>query len=115
MSVTQKLAHTLVVVGMFSAPSLWADWVNCKVTGVGAFASRMHVRCSAPVGGISYFAIPTNTNGEFFRTSLAVANASLVAGKTLKIMYNPGDTSGAAYGCSANDCRAFQGLEMVDF
>ena len=89
-------------------------WATCKPSAVASFDTRFHIRCAVSVGAIAYFAIPAGANSDFYRASLAVANSALVTGKTIKVLYEPGDTSGAAFGCGASDCRKFTGLEMFE-
>ncbi len=72
-------------------------------------APRLHVRCSAAVGGIKYFVVSTADAAQAARV-LSVINAALIAGRTLIIRYDPADLSGAAIGCLTQDCRLIQGI-----
>ena len=72
-------------------------------------APRLHVHCTAAVGGVSYFAISTADQAQAARV-LTVINTALVAGRTLVIRYDPADLSGAPIGCQTNDCRLIQAV-----
>ncbi len=79
---------------------------------VATFSNRVHVRCSATVsGGILFFALPTTDAAQAARF-VSVATSALVAGRTLKIQYDPADLSGAGFGCATSDCRRAMALEM---
>jgi hypothetical protein len=68
------------------------------------------VRCTAAVGGgIVYFAYATADAPAAARV-LSVLSTAHVAGRTLGITYEAGDTSGTAIGCLANDCRLILGV-----
>lgn len=83
--------------------------ISCVPVQVSVFPGRIHVRCSAAVGGISYFAIPAS-DGEYLNRALSLLTTAQVAGRTLTIRYDPADTSGASYGCQSNDCRPIQSV-----
>ncbi len=73
---------------------------------VAVFATgsrRIHVRCAAAVGGISYFVISTIDAPTAARV-LSMLTTAQVAGRTLSIRYDPSDLSGGAIGCQTNDC-----------
>ena len=72
-------------------------------------APRLHVHCTASVGGVSYFALSTTDQAQAARV-LSVINTALVAGRTLTIRYDPNDLSGSSIGCQNNDCRLIQGI-----
>lgn len=85
---------------------------TCTPTGVAAFTSRIHVRCStAAPGGIYYFAVPTSDINRAARM-LAMFQTALAAGRQLTVFYDAADTSGVAYGCAASDCRPTSGAEI---
>ncbi len=87
-------------------------WSDCVPVLTGTFANRIHVKCAAPVsGGIIWFAVDSK-NVDFANRFLSMVNTALVAGKTLTVNYDPADTSGAAFGCAANDCRKAIGINM---
>ena len=65
---------------------------------------RLHVRCTASVGGIRFFAV-SSSDGAMAARVLSVINTALVAGRTLTIRYDPTDLSGAGIGCLNADCR----------
>jgi hypothetical protein len=81
----------------------------CTPVQVVDWGVRVHVRCSAAVGGVVYFATPTSDAQHAARV-LSLASTALVAGRTLVINYDPADTSGASFGCQANDCRVIRAI-----
>lgn len=94
-------------------PVLGASYV-CTPTGVAAFDTRVHVRCSAAApGGIYFFAVSTNDSGRASRY-LSVFTTAKVTGKNITIYYNTTDLSGAAWGCSNADCRNIWGAEVAN-
>jgi hypothetical protein len=88
-------------------PAMGAPTVtSCVPVAVAVFVPgpRIHVQCSAAVGGISYFATPTSDAASAARV-LSILSTAQVAGRTLGIRYDPADLSGAGIGCQNNDCR----------
>lgn len=83
----------------------------CTPIAVAHFDARVHVRCSVPVSGIVYFAVPTSNNNRAARV-LALLGTALAAGRDITIFYDPADTSGTAVGCAATDCRLIQAVEI---
>ena len=90
------------------------DVFTCTPTGVAAFTSRVHVRCSpAAPGNISYFAVCTTNDSATASRFLSVFTTAKVTGKNLDIFYTASDTtSGTACGCAAGDCRLAWGAEV---
>ena len=89
-----------------------STWVSCTPARVGVFTTRIHVKCSAAISGIWYFAYSTADDAEAARV-LSVLNSALLTGRTLVILYDPSDTtSGPPIGCAASDCRLLQAVEM---
>ena len=80
-------------------------------TAVAHFDARVHVRCSVPISGITYFAVSTSNNNRAARV-LALLTTALAAGRDITIFYDPNDTSGTSIGCAASDCRLIQALEV---
>ncbi len=81
----------------------------CTPVQVVDWGARVHVRCSAAVGGVIYFATATADTQHAARV-LALVSTALVAGRTLIINFDPEDTSGASFGCQANDCRTIRAI-----
>lgn len=79
-------------------------WTACVPVEVATYQGRIHVRCAASVGGINFFAASTQDTAYAARL-LAILTAAQVAGRTLNILFDPADQSGAAIGCGVNDCR----------
>lgn len=84
-------------------------WVSCTPVSIVTYQVRVHVRCAAPVGGILFFAVSTQ-NSAFAARVLSVIATAQVAGRTLSILYEPTDLSGAAIGCQTNDCRLIRAV-----
>jgi hypothetical protein len=84
-------------------------WISCTPVQSMAYSSRIHVKCSASVGGIYYFAASTS-NADNAARMLSTINAGLVSGRTLSILYDPADLSGSSIGCSNSDCRLIQAV-----
>jgi hypothetical protein len=90
-----------VAVAIVAPRTAWAD---CTPHQVAVHPNRIHVRCTASIAGIEYFALPTSDPAHSART-LGLLTAAQVSGRTLHLLYAPRDTSGAAMGCVASDCR----------
>jgi hypothetical protein len=79
-------------------------WISCVPIEIATYAVRVHVRCAASVGGISFFAVSTQ-DAAYAARVLSVVTAAQVAGRTLSILNDPADLSGSAIGCQNADCR----------
>lgn len=79
-------------------------WIDCTPVQVVTYAGRIHVKCAAAVGGITFFAAPT-TDASHAARILSIISTAQVAGRTMVILYDPDDISGEAYGCLIHDCR----------
>jgi hypothetical protein len=109
-----RLAKTLAVISSIATVELLGSGVaaaavtdiSCIPVQVAVFttAPRLHVRCAASVGGITFFALST-ADGPLAARVLSILSTAQVAGRTLGIRYDPADTSGTSIGCQANDCR----------
>jgi len=87
-------------------------WSDCVPVLTGTFANRTHVKCAASVsGGIIWFAVDSSKT-DYANRFMSMVNTALVSGKTLTVNYDPADTSGAAFGCGASDCRKALGINM---
>ncbi len=107
-----KIVTTVVLTASVSTSALAANsWATCQPAGVMEHPSRVHVRCAQATGTIWYFAIPT-TDKERASRFQALATAALLGGRSLSINYDTNDTSGASFGCQANDCRHAYMMEM---
>jgi hypothetical protein len=82
---------------------------TCTPIQVMDLGARIHVRCSAAVSGISYFALPTTDAPRAART-LSLMTSALIAGRNLTINYDPADQTGAAIGCQITDCRLIRAV-----
>jgi hypothetical protein len=84
-------------------------WISCTPREIMTYQGRIHVKCAASVGGVRFFAISTQDSANAARV-LSVITAAQVAGRTLTILYDPADLSGAAIGCQTNDCRLIRAV-----
>ena len=91
----------LMIVGRAEAAE---TWTSCTPVGIATYQTRVHVRCAAAVGGITFFAAATQ-DAAYAARVLSVVTAAQVAGRTLNILFDPADQSGAAIGCLTTDCR----------
>jgi len=89
-----------------AGPTNWSP--DCTPIEVAVYESRLHIRCSQGVvdgsDTIYFWAIPA-TKAQFANRFLSLGSTALVAGRHIIFLYTPGDTSGAAFGCAAADCR----------
>lgn len=88
------------------------DTTICSPVNVGVFSNRVHVRCTTAVNGIIYFAVATSDANAAAR-ALAAFQTAIAAGHDVRIYFDPADTSGAAFGCAAVDCRRATGIELL--
>jgi hypothetical protein len=92
---------------LVATPAVAAEAL-CTPTEVAVFLNRIHVRCEQPTRDgnrtIWFFAVPTS-NAQRANRFLSTATTALVASRTLRFHYDAGNTSGAAFGCLAFDCR----------
>jgi hypothetical protein len=86
-----------------------AVWISCVPSNVITYATRVHVKCTTAFTGIQWFAVSAS-NAAYSARVLSVLTSAQVAGRTLSILYDPADLSGAAYGCSNTDCRPILGV-----
>lgn len=87
-------------------------WYRCTPANVAVFTSRIHVKCTVATGGIQYFAYPARDTANASRF-LSLLGTAAVGGKQVDILYDTADTSGAAYGCAASDCRPILGVALL--
>jgi hypothetical protein len=73
------------------------------------YGNRIHVKCSAAVGNVRYFAASAQ-NSQHVARMLTVITTAQVAGRTLTIRYDPNDLSGASFGCLSSDCRIMRAV-----
>ena len=64
-----------------------------------------HCAASYPTTTISWFAYPTSDSATASRM-LSIFETAKATGSTVTFYFDTADTSGASYGCQANDCRA---------
>ena len=88
---------------------------SCTPTGIGVFETRVHVRCSAGIGGgsVVFFAVcSTGTNSALASRMLSAFTTARALSRPIDLYYNAGDTSGAACGCGTGDCMRIWGAEV---
>jgi hypothetical protein len=81
---------------------------------VAVFNNRVDVECSLTPPddtSVHYFAVPTSDAGNAARY-LSIFTTARITGKTVGLFFTPGDTTGAAWGCQAADCRAISGARI---
>jgi len=104
MKSTSLIALVITVFCAFSSFSVQAASHSCTPISVMTYSNRVHVRCSNPVNNIRYFALSMSSSSKVDRF-LKIATTALVSEKQMYIGYGSTDTSGASFGCRANDCR----------
>lgn len=66
---------------------------------------RVAVRCNASTnGGIQWFSFRTADDPDHARMLLSMLTAAKIAGRTIKLGFDPMDTTGMTWGCGY-DCR----------
>ena len=85
--------------------------IICTPTGVATFPARIHIRCGQSFSGIVFFAYGSNDSAGAARY-MSMATSALIAGRSVRIFYDPADQSGASIGCQIGDCRLLRGLEI---
>jgi hypothetical protein len=81
-----------------------AQWEPCVPDSVATYNTRVHVKCTVPIGGIEYFAVPTSDSKHAARM-LATMLTAHAAGKPTSVLFDPADTSNLPPGCLVADCR----------
>jgi hypothetical protein len=119
----RQLTKALAVIGPMAAAELLGNGaaaattsdISCVPVQVFVFAYRdgqplrLHVQCSAAVGGISYFALNT-ADAPVAARILSILTTAQVAGRTLGIRYDPADTAGTSIGCQSSNCRLIRAV-----
>ncbi len=100
-----------------SAPTISSaaptDSFICTPVAVATWPQRVHVRCNPAAGAIGYFAVCTAPDSANASRFLSVFTTAKATGKNVAIYYTLSDnTSGAACGCNAGDCRLAYGAEV---
>lgn len=112
---TSRLARATAIFALAYScliPQASAAGFLCTATGASLVpGQRIHIRCSNAQSGISYFAYGTADQNDVSRL-LALGSAAVISGRQIFIAYDPNDTSGSAIGCSINDCRLIQYVEL---
>lgn len=86
----------------------------CKPVETASFGNRVHVRCELPVDGKFLFFAVSTQDPRFASRFLNVSMVGQVSERTLNILFDPSDQSGAAFGCLANDCRNVHGVALTE-
>lgn len=110
----------LIAISQFLAGSAEAANAVCNPADVAQLESRIHIRCDQPISdgaaAISWFALPTVGSGDESKTAsrfMAVGMMAIAIGKPINFWFIPGDTSGASYGCGADNCRRPVGFFLL--
>ncbi len=110
MQLSMAIFLALLGVLLFSTTVPAAEtWISCTPVRIMNYKERVHVNCAASIGGISYFAAPTQ-DSQFAARVLSVISTAQVAGRTLTILYDPADLGGVSIGCQTNDCRLIRAV-----
>jgi hypothetical protein len=112
----ERLALAGVIAGLVliasPRPVLASNFFLCTAQEVAVFpGSRIHVLCNPGDGQITFFALSV-ANPDVSRV-LSLAETAVAARRTLRIMYDPNDLSGAAIGCANTNCRLIQGIYLL--
>ena len=98
---------------VISAPGAAAGkiWVYCTPVEIAAIDNRISLKCSESYGkeGIRFFASSTKDAASAARY-LSVITTAQVAGRTLSVLYDHNDESGADFNCSVSNCRRLYGV-----
>lgn len=107
--VTSALLALYSTTPAFAAPTFH----TCKSLDVSTYAERIHVRCNvAASGGIVYFAVATANSAHAARM-LSVLTTAHLTQKSIRVEFDPNDTSGTAFGCQAHDCRRLLSVGLL--
>lgn len=112
----------LGVLSLGAARAHAADY-NCVPVELAHLSNRIHVLCAEPRdirGGypkdgttpIRFFAVPLSDPSWANRFTQLV-DVAMTAGHVVQFKYTAGDTSGAAFGCGAQDCRTPFGILLM--
>jgi hypothetical protein len=85
------------------------EWAECKRAEIMVTTNRIHIRCAADVNGIIFFGYPTSDTANVDRYLHLLTDPYH---GTFNILYDPGDTSGTAFGCQAHNCRKILGMAI---
>jgi hypothetical protein len=105
----KRAVVALTLIALVARAEAAETWVSCTPAAIATYQGRLHVRCTAAIGGITFFAASTQ-DAAFAARVLSVITAAQVAGRTLSILYDPADLSGASIGCATNDCRLIRAV-----
>jgi hypothetical protein len=89
-------------------------WALCKPVETMSYATRVHVKCATPVDGVFWYFAASTQDARFASRMLNVSMVGQVAEKTLAILFDPADQSGAAFGCQPNDCRTARAVGISE-
>lgn len=90
-------------------------WALCRPIEAMAYQTRVHIKCEFPVApGIIYLAASTAADSRFATRVVNLGAVAQVTQKTLAVLFDPSDTTGAAYGCSITDCRAIRAIGLTE-
>lgn len=99
---TAILCLTITSTQNAKAAQTWNS--TCVPAGVAVYTTRIHIKCTAAVGGISYFAVSTADKDHAARVLNTISTAQAL-GRTVSILYDPAVISNLPTGCQSSDCR----------
>ena len=85
--------------------------VVCTPAGVATFVGRIQVRCTQSFSGVVLFSVGSSDTAAAARF-MSLATSAMIAGRNVRITFDPAEQSGAPVGCLPADCRLMRGLEM---
>jgi len=119
------LMTILLAFAIFAMPTHAENaWYPCTpVSGAYYVGSRLHVKCSNPnpPGDTTfYFALSTSTTSWKGKTEvnpeaetvMNIITTAIAEGKTINILCDIDDESGADIGCQTIDCRLMKAIEI---
>jgi hypothetical protein len=99
------LALMLGCVGLTNSAIAQQKWSPCKPVEAATYATRIHVKCESAVDRkFWYFAVST-ADSKFAARALSVIEAGQLGDKFVRVLFDPSDQSGPAFGCAISDCR----------
>ena len=107
----------ICLLGWLSAGMMFKDspaaygeetWATCTPVETMLHHNRLHVRCAESTAGIRFFALATSD--PLAPLFLSVIETAHVAGRTIKVLYDPSDLGGSSINCQNADCRLILSL-----
>jgi hypothetical protein len=114
MSLIMLAGLTLMLVCPSTTSFAQEKWALCKPVETMSFSTRVHVKCEVPVDGVFLFFAVSTEDARFASRMLNLSMVGQVAEKTLSVLFDPNDQSGATFGCLAHDCRTARAIGLTE-